>query len=135
MILTPDERRVLVELRLEKSDEAMRDAKEFCANHPDAAVGRAYYGAFHAAGALLVCSGLELPKTHRGLNSVIYKEFAEKGLFPIDIARHLGFLEMSRSKADYGALPREYDTGEATEITKKAEEFCLAVKKFIAETQ
>ena len=60
------------------------------AGHPDGAVSRAYYAAFHAARAMVLSIGLE-PRSHRGLTTLLGQHFVLPGTSSSD--REFGGLQ------------------------------------------
>jgi uncharacterized protein (UPF0332 family) len=79
------------------------------------AVSRAYYAAFHYGRALLLTEGLE-PKTHRGIVSVLEREFVGRGRIAADAVSLLARLQTFRNIADYDARQRLTETRARTEV-------------------
>lgn len=69
------------------------------------AVSSAYYGAHHAARALLFSLGLEV-RSHKALRSLLSRHFVRAGVIPRDTSRRLAELFDARHKADYGVRTR-----------------------------
>ena len=81
MSLTEEERRVMVELEIERAEkitmqfETLREQQYW-----DTLVNRMYYAAFHAVSALLIHNALHV-HTHRGALNMFNKEFVRTGVF------------------------------------------------------
>ena len=84
MSLTDEERRVMVELEIERAQkiteqfETLREQQYW-----DTLVNRMYYAAFHAVSALLIHNGLHV-HTHRGALNIFNKEFVRAGVFSVE---------------------------------------------------
>ena len=87
MSLTDEERRIMVELEIERAEkiieqfETLREQQYW-----DTLVNRMYYVAFHAVSALLIHKGIQV-HTHRGALNAFNKEFVRTGLFTINEGR------------------------------------------------
>lgn len=106
--------------------------RAICSNaRPGLSARMSYEAAYHFTAALFVSGGISLPRTHRGMNSELYRNFVDVGLFPKDVASCLGQLEKDRSTAQYDPIER-IELEEAEQDLKKAELFCAAVRELIA---
>lgn len=130
--MTVDNRRENLVLELEKGEadfQAVRVLLE--AGLWDAAVGRAYYGAFHFVSALLLSIGVEA-RSHHGTHDLLYMHFVRPGLVPARISKLFAGLQKYREQADYSRMFRfeEADARDeianAEEIRAKARELLLA---------
>lgn len=70
---------------------------------PNDAASRAYYGAFHAATALLLSKDLSFG-SHTGVLRAISLNFVKTGELPRSLGRDLNWLAELRQVADYGEL-------------------------------
>lgn len=81
MSLTDDERRVMVELEIERAEkiteqfETLRDQRYW-----DTLVNRMYYAAFHAVSALLIHNALQV-HTHRGALNILIRSLCVQESF------------------------------------------------------
>ena len=104
MSLTDEERRIMVELEIERAEkiteqfETLREQQFW-----DTLVNRMYYAAFHAVSALLIHNGIQV-HTHRGALNAFNKEFVRTGLFTIDEGRLFSQLEGLRERGDYNCF-------------------------------
>ncbi len=65
-----------------------------------AAVNRSYYAMYHAARAMLMSAGVEVPRTHSGLVGEFSRRFVESGILPKHLGRDLNKVEEQRRYAD-----------------------------------
>ena len=104
MSLSDDERRIMVELEIERAEkiteqfETLREQQYW-----DTLVNRMYYAAFHAVSALLIHNSLRV-HTHRGALIAFNKEFVRTGLFTQDEGHLLSLLEGLRERGDYNCF-------------------------------
>ena len=88
-------------LEMERARECLRSAEILAAagQHADA-VSRAYYGVFHAAGALLATIGRST-RAHDGLRALVGEHFVRPGILAPEHGRALARLAGDRSDAEY----------------------------------
>jgi len=104
MSLSDDERRIMVELEIERAEkiteqfETLREQQYW-----DTLVNRMYYAAFHAVSALLIHNSLRV-HTHRGALIAFNKEFVRTGLFTQDEGHLFSLLEGLRERGDYNCF-------------------------------
>lgn len=129
--LDDEDRRCLVRSYEAKALEALEDARDFLHRRPGLSARMSYEAAYHFTAALFVAGGIPLPRTHRGMNSELYRNFVDKGLFSEDVASCLGRLEKDRSTAQYDPIEK-IEPEEAEKDLEKAELFCATVRELIA---
>jgi uncharacterized protein (UPF0332 family) len=104
MSLTEEERRVMVELEIERAEkiteqfETLREQQYW-----DTLINRMYYAAFHAVSALLICNALHV-HTHRGALNMFNKEFVRTGVFSEEEGHLFSKLEGLRERGDYNCF-------------------------------
>lgn len=104
MSLTDEERRIMVELEIERAEkiteqfETLREQQYW-----DTLVNRMYYAVFHAVSALLIHNGIQV-HTHRGALNVFNKEFVRTGVFTIEEGHLFSKLEGLRERGDYNCF-------------------------------
>ena len=100
-------------------------------NHGDveAAINRAYYAAFYAAMAALLCVG-ETPKTHTGTLQRFRLHFIKTGRLPLSLGDVLTYAFNARQRADYEAFAIFDETAVADLITD-IEAFVRAVEEML----
>jgi uncharacterized protein (UPF0332 family) len=104
MSLSNEERRIMVELELERAEkiveqfETLREQQYW-----DTLVNRMYYAAFHAVCALLIHNAMNV-HTHRGALSIFNKEFVRTGVFTADEGHLFSKLEGLRERGDYNCF-------------------------------
>ena len=135
-MLERDERRVLIELSLQKSQDKLNASKDFCDVHPAEAVSAAYYSVFHAVQALFLQDGLVSTKKrgHRSVVALFNREYVYPGIFLDEMKRILGQLESIRNKSDYEPQ-MQITAPQAEECIVKAEKFNAAIRTYVREQQ
>ena len=101
MSLTAEERKAIVESRIEKSRRAYGEASGVVAlKYWDTIANRLYYAAYNAVSALLIAYG-DVPQTHSGVIHLFGLRFIKTGLLPPDIGRLYHSLFTIRQTGDY----------------------------------
>ena len=129
-MLSNEDRLYLVQSYRRKALESLEDARDFLEHRSGLSMRMSYEAVYHFTAALFVSEGIPIPKTHRGLNSELYHNFVDKGLFPRDIATCFGQLEKDRNTAQYDPVEK-IQVEEAKKGLQKAELFCEAIHKLI----
>ncbi len=125
MSLTDEERRVMVELEIERADKIMQQVPLFVDNCLwDTLANRLYYAAYHAVMALLINSGIHVG-THKGAIIMFNKEFVRKGVFTAEEGYLFSNMERLRESGDYNCF---IDTCE-TEIVPYIEPVSKLINK------
>ena len=84
MSLSDEERRIMVELELERAEKIMLQFPTLVEQkYWDTLVNRMYYAVFHAVSALLIHSSMHV-HTHKGALIVFNKEFVRTGIFTVE---------------------------------------------------
>lgn len=116
---------------LSRAAACLDEARMLRANsYPYGAVSRAYYGAFHAARALLFSLGLEA-KSHRAVVNMVGEHFVKTGRLTPDLGRLVSRLQRDREDADYqtGAV---FTDEEAATTIDDAERFVAAARALLS---
>ena len=101
MNLTQDERKAVVESRLEKANRAYEQAKGIVElKYWETIANRLYYAAYYAVSALIVAHG-EQPQTHSGVIHLLGMHFIRTGLLNADIGKLYHRLFTMRQTSDY----------------------------------
>ena len=101
MSLTDEERRLLVEYRIEKAEATFVEAEDNAKlGHWTLAANRLYYAAYYASSALLLHKGFS-PKTHEGVNVMIHREFIRTGILDPSDGQLFSRLQVMRHSGDY----------------------------------
>ncbi len=128
--MTDANKRGNLELELERSAEAMREAEALVGlGLSYGAISRAYYAAFHLMRALLMTRGFQ-SKTHAGVFALLNQQFVRPGLLPTRYNRLLGGLERDRQLADYEAAV-QFGEEDAREAIAEAKAFEHDVKALL----
>ncbi len=100
-ILTNEDRKAVVELRLEKAQTALEQAE---GNIPmcywEVIANRLYYAAYYAVSGLLVANG-DVAQTHDGVIKMFGLHFVRTGLVTQEMGKHYSRLFSSRLTGDY----------------------------------
>ncbi|MDR2015506.1 MAG: HEPN domain-containing protein [Azoarcus sp.] len=92
----------------------------------DGASNRAYYAMFDAARAVLLDSGFDVGKTHRGVLNAFSDRLVKNGPVPQEMGRLLKRAETFRYVADYEGNPVELN--DAKEMVEQAETFVASMR-------
>ncbi len=115
---------------LERAEASIRAAKDLVVGgYYDFAASRAYYAAFYAATAVLLCEEFEFSK-HSGVIAFIHREFVKTGRLDKRYGKDLNWLFELRGVGDYGATIHVTQQ-DAEKAIRVAEEFLGAVKGLI----
>lgn len=104
MSLSNEERRVMVELELERADKIVQQFPSLAENqYWDTLANRMYYAVFHAVSALLIANAMPV-RTHKGAIIIFNKEFVRTGIFSADEGHLFSQLESLRERGDYNCF-------------------------------
>ena len=104
MSLTEEDKRVLVQLHLEKAHACLADAEQLMELESiSAAANRYYYAVFHAMHALFVANGIQ-SKSHHGTNAQFHQHFIKTGIIDPKFGHFIAVMENMREKADYDVI-------------------------------
>lgn len=109
MGLTDEERKIIVNLELEKAQAIMAQIEALKnLGYWDNVANRLYYAIFHAVSALLIHDGHSV-NTHKGVVVVFGQHYVRTGVFDIEDGRLYSQLQTIREKGDYNCV---YQTSE-----------------------
>ena len=109
MGLTDEERKIIVNLELEKAQAIMAQIEALKKlGYWDNVANRLYYAIFHAVSALLIHDGHSV-NTHKGVVVVFGQHYVRTGVFDIEDGRLYSQLQTIREKGDYNCV---YQTSE-----------------------
>jgi len=121
MILQPQDKISLSEIRMAKAYEFLEDAKaNYKSGRYKTAINRSYYAALNAVRAILILEGAN-PETHEGTVTMLSLRFIKPGLLPIEIVKKFKLLFSRRTDVDYGDFTT-IDVNDAEDSFKIAEE-------------
>lgn len=104
MSLSDEERRIMVELELERAEKMIQEFPTFVEKqYWDTLVNRMYYAAFHAVNALLIHNSMRV-HTHKGALITFNKDFIRTGKFSIEEGHLFSQLEGMRERGDYNCF-------------------------------
>ena len=101
MSITAEERRAIVEFRLEKALRALEQAQGVIVlKYWETIANRLYYAAYNAISALLIANG-NTAQTHSGVIHLFGQQFIKTGVFPAEMGRLYHKLFTMRQTGDY----------------------------------
>lgn len=134
MGLREEDRRILVELELEKAESTFRQVAVMQREHYwDTMANRLYYSLFHAVCALLISDQREVG-SHKGAAIRFHQYYVKTGVFTADEGSFYSQMETLREKSDYNCF---FNVTEADIVPKvaPAASFIEKVKQYIAENK
>ena len=128
--LDDESRAALVEYRVEKSDDAIKEARLLAENlHFDSAVTRLYYACFYVATALLIKNKIETG-SHKGVKSMLSLKFVVPGKLDKKYVGIYTNLFNGRQLSDYEDFV--YQNKESFDIYfEMASDFISEIKKLL----
>lgn len=125
MSLTDEERKIVVQLQLEKAHSNFDQIPVLCeVGYWDNVANRLYYSLFHAVSALLIHDGYNVG-SHRGVVGIFGQHYVTTGIFTLEEGKLYSRLQGLREKADYNCA---YNTTE-NDIVPKIEPTRLLIEK------
>jgi len=101
MGLSLDEKRAILNYRIQKAEKALIEAKDNAKlEHWNLVANRLYYAVFHIASALIIDKGFTA-KSHNGIFCILGQEFVRKGLLDREDAKLASRLQNMRQSGDY----------------------------------
>lgn len=101
MTLPPDQRKIAIELLIEKSERNMEQAvRNADMDYWDLVANRIYYSMFHAVTALMLADGIKT-KSHKGTSSQFGQHYVLTGRFRREDGMLYSRLQTMREMADY----------------------------------
>ena len=138
MALSEEDRRILIDLSLRKSEKDLTAARSMADALPDRSVSASYYSVFHAAQALFLqyqlVDGSRKGRGHRSGTSRFSEKFVRSGIFSPELGKILGQLERLRNDADY-SIQENITREDARESVQMAEKFTQSIQKHIRDQQ
>jgi uncharacterized protein (UPF0332 family) len=124
-----DQKKALIEYRMKRAHESLRDATMLYKQNgsPAGVVNRAYYSMFYAALALLVTMGKETSK-HRGVIAFFDEYFVKPGIFPKEMSKFLHNAFDMRQTGDY-ENEAELSQEQALQILESATHFVNSIEE------
>lgn len=101
MSISAEERRAIVEFRIEKAFRALEQAQGvIILKYWETIANRLYYAAYNAISALLIANG-DTAQTHSGVIHLFGQHFIKTGVFPAEMGRLYHKLFTMRQTGDY----------------------------------
>lgn len=131
MSLNEEEKKILISIRLSKSEDAMKDVDLLLNNCRWVLLAnRLYYSAYYVVSALLIAYGYTA-KTHDGINQIFNRFFGQTKIIDTSLTRHYSRLLNLRITGDYSDNYeiQEEDVLPLVEPTKKLVETVSVLTK------
>lgn len=131
MSLKEEDRRILVELELEKADKTFQQVAVLQREgYWDTMANRLYYSLFHAVSALLINDQREVG-SHKGAAIRFHQYYVKTGLFSEEEGSFYSQMETLREKSDYNCF---FNVTEADIVSKvaPASSFIEKVKEYVS---
>lgn len=132
MSLKEEDRRILVQLELEKADNTLSQVAVLQREgYWDTMANRIYYSLFHAVSALLINDQREVG-SHKGAAIRFHQYYVKTGVFTEEEGSFYSQMETLREKSDYNCF---FNVTEADIVSKvvPTSSFIEKVKQYIAE--
>ena len=130
IVLDEESRFALVNYRLERAYESLKEAKVMAReSFYNAAINRLYYACYYAAVALLL--QYDIPaQTHNGVKTMLGMHFVSKGKLPISAGKTFATLFEKRHSGDYDDFVY-CDKQMVDELFPMAQQFIESVKDIL----
>lgn len=127
----PPYKKDLIQYRIERAKETLRDARLLYENggSPNSVVNRSYYAIFYAVLALFVTIDVE-PSKHSGVVAKFDEMFVRQGIFPKEMSKILHHAFDMRQAGDYQKSD-VISIKQALQVLGSAEEFLKRVEEKI----
>ena len=132
MSLKEEDRRIIVEMELEKAERTFAEQQLLRQGGLwGTLANRLYYALFHAVSALLISEGYEVG-THKGAIIRFQQYFVKTGLFTVEDGRFYSQMQTMRENADYNC---SYDVSEEEAINRiePTRQLIEKIKQYIAD--
>jgi uncharacterized protein (UPF0332 family) len=132
--MTPEERKLLVDMQVERARRFLEQADEMMEmGYSDMAVNRFYYACFHIVQALFIQREI-VAHTHSGMLTQFSLHFVKTEMVSLEDGSFLARLFQLRQKADYNCA---YDITkeEALSLKEPTHAFVEKIEKLIMENQ
>ena len=131
MALSLEEKRALVNYRIQKAQNTMIEAKDNAnLKHWNLVANRLYYAVFHMASALLIDKGFTA-KSHNGIFCVLGQEFVAKGVLNKEDAKLASRLQNMRQSGDYDDM-FDWTEEDVLPLFEKTEALLQKMEKLIS---
>jgi len=133
MILSDEQRKHLVMMRMAKAEDALADASILVGRGSCyGAVNRCYYAMFHAASALAIQDNCDFHK-HRAVISWFHREYVKTGRLSRELGKAFQQAFDRRCDADYTDVAA-FTAEQVSELLEQARQFVAEVKSLLKTT-
>lgn len=132
MSLSDEERKIIVQIELEKSQQAYEEALLLCEKgFWSGSAGRLYYALFHAVSALLISNRHQV-NSHKGSHILFSNYFIKTGIIPQEYGRLYSNMEKMRESGEYDCT-YDVDPAELKRSFSPAKEMIDLITKIVKE--
>jgi len=132
MSLKEEDRRILVELELEKAEKTFSQVEALKREqYWDTLANRLYYSLFHAVSALLINDQREVG-SHKGAAIRFHQYYVKTGIFTEEEGSFFSQMETLREKSDYNCFFNVTETDIVSKIAPTSS-FIEKVKQYVTE--
>lgn len=132
MSLTEEDKKVMIQLYLEKAHKCVDDAEQLLKmDSISTAANRFYYAVFHSIHALFVAKGI-YSKSHHGTTAQFHLHFIKTGIIDPKFGHFVAVMENMREKADYDVI-YDVEREELEALKPLVYELLQIVEKLLAE--
>lgn len=104
MSLTNEDRKLMMQLHLDKAHMCLSDGEQLLGmGSLSAAANRFYYAVFHAIHSLFVANGIQT-KSHHGMKAQLHQHYIQTGIIDPKYGHFVAVMENMREKADYDVI-------------------------------
>jgi len=119
-----------IKKEIDRADKALKSAEVLIEkSFYEDAISRCYYGALHAARALLLIEDINI-SSHQAVRRLVGKHFIKTGKLDKKYAKILAEVQDDRYRADYDVIYSATEE-EAEDNLKEAKEFFTEIRKYL----
>lgn len=128
MILDPQDKKTLSNIRMEKAYKYLKDAiANYEEGRYETSVNRSYYAVLSAVRSLLILEGTD-PETHKGVITMLSLRFVKPALLSKDVVKKFEILLSRRTDVDYSDF-ETIDKSDAEDSVRIAREMIETIDK------
>ena len=132
MSLSDEERRIMVQLEMERAKKTFNEVDILkAAELWNGVSNRLYYAVYHAISALLIHDGHQV-NTHHGSHAMFGQQYVKTGILPADYGRLYNQLQTMREQSDYNCA-FEADPDELKTRIESARQLIETIEKMVSD--
>ena len=132
MSLSDEERRIMVQLEMERAKKTFNEVDILkAAEQWNGVSNRLYYAVYHAISALLIHDGHQV-NTHHGSYAMFGQQYVKTGILPAEYGRLYNQLQTMREQSDYNCA-FEADPDELNTRIEPARQMIETIEKMVSD--